>query len=104
MCVPVVINVSCVRTLTCLVDQLACAEILKVGDAKKVHVIELVQNEDLVAVISGRNRHIRLYPMTALNGSDVDAIKVDEAKGCSILASGPIRQGSSSCLCVAMKK
>ncbi|KAK9411959.1 Non-specific serine/threonine protein kinase [Crotalus adamanteus] len=32
-------------------------EIIRVGDNKKVHQIELISNEQLIAVISGRNRH-----------------------------------------------
>lgn len=77
---------------------------MRVGDAKKIYAIELLPNEDMIAVISGRNRHIRLHPISTLDGSDGEAIKIEETKGCTLIASGAVRQGSTTCLCVAMKK
>ncbi|XP_073784261.1 serine/threonine-protein kinase MRCK alpha isoform X4 [Danio rerio] len=79
-------------------------EIIKVGDNKKVHQIELIPSEQLIAVISGRNGHVRLYPMTALDDRDVESYKIAETKGCQTLLSGTIRHGSLTCLFVAMKK
>ncbi|XP_067222633.1 serine/threonine-protein kinase MRCK alpha isoform X8 [Chanodichthys erythropterus] len=81
-------------------------EIIKVGD-KKVHQIELIPSEQLIAVISGRNGHVRLYPMTALDdrdARDAEFCKIAETKGCQTLVSGTIRHGSLTCLFVAMKK
>ncbi|XP_067312088.1 serine/threonine-protein kinase MRCK alpha isoform X9 [Pseudorasbora parva] len=78
-------------------------EIIKVGD-KKVHQIELIPSEQLIAVISGRNGHVRLYPMTALDDRDAEFCKIAETKGCQTLVSGTIRQGTLTCLFVAMKK
>uniref|UniRef100_A0A4W3HE56 non-specific serine/threonine protein kinase n=1 Tax=Callorhinchus milii TaxID=7868 RepID=A0A4W3HE56_CALMI len=79
-------------------------EIIRVGDNKKVHQIELISGEQLVAVISGRNRHVRLFPMTALDGREADFSKLVETKGCQSLSSGPMRHGAATCLCVAMKR
>ncbi|XP_056112032.1 serine/threonine-protein kinase MRCK alpha isoform X7 [Rhinichthys klamathensis goyatoka] len=78
-------------------------EIVKVGD-KKVHQIELIPSEQLIAVISGRNGHVRLYPMTALDDRDAEFCKIAETKGCQTLVSGSIRHGSHTWLFVAMKK
>ncbi|XP_077094959.1 serine/threonine-protein kinase MRCK alpha isoform X14 [Siphateles boraxobius] len=78
-------------------------EIIKVGD-KKVHQIELIPSEQLIAVISGQKGHVRLYPMMALDDRDADFNKIVETKGCQTLVSGTIRQGSPTCLFVAMKK
>ncbi|XP_039537681.1 serine/threonine-protein kinase MRCK alpha-like isoform X2 [Pimephales promelas] len=78
-------------------------EIIKVGD-KKVHQIELIPSEQLIAVISGRNGHVRLYPMTALDDRDAEFCKIAETKGCQTLVSGTIRHGSHTWLFVAMKK
>ncbi|KAK7152629.1 hypothetical protein R3I93_010754 [Phoxinus phoxinus] len=78
-------------------------EIIKVGD-KKVHQIELIPSEQLIAVISGRNGHVRLYPMTAIDDRDADFFKIAESKGCQTLVSGTLRHGSLTCLFVAMKK
>ncbi|XP_059375880.1 serine/threonine-protein kinase MRCK alpha isoform X4 [Carassius carassius] len=77
-------------------------EIIKVGDNKKVHQIELIPSEQLIAVISGRNRHVRLYPMATLDEANFH--KIAETKGCQTLVSGTIRQGSLTYLFVSMKK
>lgn len=80
------------------------AEIIRVGDNKKVHQIELIPNEQLIAVISGRNRHVRLFPMAALDGRETDFYKLAETKGCQTIVSGQVRHGALTCLCVAMKR
>lgn len=74
------------------------------GDNKKVHYAELIPSEQLLAVISGRNRHVRLLPMVGLDGRDTDSFKLLETKGCQLLASGKSRHSSHTCLCVAMKR
>ncbi|XP_060722854.1 serine/threonine-protein kinase MRCK alpha isoform X1 [Tachysurus vachellii] len=79
-------------------------EIVRVGDNKKVYHVELIPSEQLLAVISGRNRHVRLVPMVGLDGRDTDSFKLLETKGCQLLASGKPRHGSHACLCVAMKR
>ncbi|NXJ49456.1 MRCKA kinase, partial [Spizaetus tyrannus] len=79
-------------------------EIIRVGDNKKVHQIELIPNEQLIAVISGRNRHVRLFPMAALDGRETEFYKLAETKGCQSIASGHVRHGALTCLCVAMKR
>ncbi|NWS57864.1 MRCKA kinase, partial [Chunga burmeisteri] len=79
-------------------------EIIRVGDNKKVHQIELVPNEQLIAVISGRNRHVRLFPMAALDGRETEFYKLAETKGCQSIVSGHVRHGALTCLCVAMKR
>ncbi|XP_061560729.1 serine/threonine-protein kinase MRCK alpha isoform X6 [Phycodurus eques] len=79
-------------------------EIIRVGDNKKVHHIDLIPQEQLLAVISGRNRHVRLFPSQALDGREIDSYKLGETKGCQTLVSGPVRNGSITCLCVAMKR
>ncbi|NXA30474.1 MRCKA kinase, partial [Ibidorhyncha struthersii] len=79
-------------------------EIIRVGDNKKVHQIELIPNEQLIAVISGRNRHVRLFPMAALDGRETEFYKLAETKGCQSIVSGHVRHGALTCLCVAMKR
>uniref|UniRef100_A0A8C7P8E3 Serine/threonine-protein kinase MRCK alpha n=1 Tax=Oncorhynchus mykiss TaxID=8022 RepID=A0A8C7P8E3_ONCMY len=79
-------------------------KIIRVGDNKKVHHIDLVPQEQLLAVISGRNRHVRLFPMAALDGREMDSYKLTETKGCTALVSGSVRNNSFTCLCVAMKR
>ncbi|XP_053538438.1 serine/threonine-protein kinase MRCK alpha isoform X3 [Ictalurus punctatus] len=79
-------------------------EIIKVGDSKKVHLIDLIPSEQLLAVISGRNRHVRLFSMAALDDRDTDFYKLPETKGCQTLVSGTVKHGVRPCLCVAMKR
>ncbi|NWR54330.1 MRCKA kinase, partial [Bucorvus abyssinicus] len=79
-------------------------EIIRVGDSKKVHQIELIPNEQLIAVISGRNRHVRLFPVAALDGRETEFYKLAETKGCQSIISGHVRHGALTCLCVAMKR
>uniref|UniRef100_A0A7N8YM43 Serine/threonine-protein kinase MRCK alpha n=1 Tax=Mastacembelus armatus TaxID=205130 RepID=A0A7N8YM43_9TELE len=79
-------------------------EIIRVGDNKKVHQIDLIPQEHLLAVISGRNRHVRLFPMQSLDGRESESYKLAETKGCHTIVSGSVRNGSLTCLCVAMKR
>ncbi|XP_076404186.1 serine/threonine-protein kinase MRCK alpha isoform X14 [Peromyscus maniculatus bairdii] len=79
-------------------------EIIRVGDNKKIHQIELIPSDQLVAVISGRNRHVRLFPMSALDGRETEFYKLAETKGCQTITAGKVRHGALSCLCVAMKR
>ncbi|KAM9383165.1 serine/threonine-protein kinase MRCK alpha isoform 5-T5 [Phaethornis superciliosus] len=79
-------------------------EIIRVGDNKKVHQIEFIPSEQLIAVISGRNRHVRLFPVAALDGRETEFYKLAETKGCQSIVSGHVRHGALTCLCVAMKR
>lgn len=85
-------------------SSLIITEIIRVGDNKKVHHVELMPSEQLLAVISGRNRHVRLVPMVSLDGRDTNSFKLLETKGCQMLASGKALNGAHMCLYVAMKR
>ncbi|XP_076129094.1 serine/threonine-protein kinase MRCK alpha isoform X3 [Alosa pseudoharengus] len=79
-------------------------EIIRVGDSKKVHQVELIGPEQLLAVVSGRNRHVRLLPAASLDGRDGEPFKLADTKGCQALTWGQVRHGALTCLCVAMKR
>uniref|UniRef100_A0A4W4GXZ9 non-specific serine/threonine protein kinase n=1 Tax=Electrophorus electricus TaxID=8005 RepID=A0A4W4GXZ9_ELEEL len=83
---------------------LSCTEIVRVGDNKKVYNVDLLPSQQLLAVISGRNRHVRLVPMAALDGREAESFKLPDTKGCQTLASGTLRNSALTCLCVAMKR
>lgn len=56
-------------------------------------------------VLSGKQRHVRLVPVRALDGDEVEWIKVAETKGCITLTTGKMRKDPNIyCLCVAIKK
>nr|XP_055043218.1 serine/threonine-protein kinase MRCK alpha isoform X6 [Misgurnus anguillicaudatus] len=77
-------------------------EILRVGDVKKVQHIELMPTEQVLAVISGRNRQVCLVPMAGLDGREVDKNKVADTKNCQALVSGVVR--NMTCFCLAIKR
>lgn len=81
-------------------------EIARIGETKKIHEIEYIAEEQLIVVISGKQRHVRLIPVRALDGDDVEWIKVPETKGCITLTAGVMRIGPPAmyCLCVAVKR
>lgn len=66
--------------------------------------VDLIPQEQLLAVISGRNRNVRLFPMQALDGRETESFKLADTKGCQTIVSGSTRNGSLTCLCVAMKR
>ncbi|KAF4019525.1 hypothetical protein G4228_011088 [Cervus hanglu yarkandensis] len=81
----------------------AIIEIIRVGDIKKIHQIELIPHGQMVAVISGRSHHVQLFPMSVLDGGKTDSHKLVETKGCHTMTSGTVCQGAHTCLCVARK-
>ena len=54
--------------------------------------------------ISGRNRQIRLYPLSAVDGHETEPIKIAEAKNCLMFATGSIHDNTATCLCTAVKR
>ncbi|KAK9299155.1 hypothetical protein QLX08_007770 [Tetragonisca angustula] len=81
------------------------SEIARVGEGKKIYLLEYVTEEQLIVVLSGKQRHVRLVPVRALDGDEVEWIKVAETKGCITLTTGIAhRSPLTYCLCVAIKK
>ncbi|XP_012224760.1 serine/threonine-protein kinase Genghis Khan isoform X1 [Linepithema humile] len=81
------------------------SEIARVGEGKKIYLLEYVTEEQLIVVLSGKQRHVRLVPVRALDGDEVEWIKVAETKGCITLTTGVMRRNPLNyCLCVAIKK
>ncbi|KAG6804497.1 serine/threonine-protein kinase Genghis Khan isoform X1 [Apis mellifera caucasica] len=81
------------------------SEIARVGEGKKIYLLEYVTEEQLIVVLSGKQRHVRLVPVRALDGDEVEWIKVAETKGCITLTTGIVRRSPLTyCLCVAIKK
>ncbi|XP_018577381.1 serine/threonine-protein kinase Genghis Khan [Anoplophora glabripennis] len=81
------------------------SEIAKIGEGKKILQLEYISEEHLLVVVSGKQRQVRLVPIRALDGDDVEWIKVTESKGCAVLSVGPVlRAPLTFCLCVSIKK
>ncbi|XP_017770239.1 PREDICTED: serine/threonine-protein kinase Genghis Khan isoform X2 [Nicrophorus vespilloides] len=79
-------------------------EIAKVGDGKKIYQLEYIPQEHLLVVISGKQRHVRLVPIRALDGDETEWIKVAESKGCTIFTVGALTSLPTYGICVAVKK
>ncbi|XP_028408915.1 serine/threonine-protein kinase MRCK alpha-like [Dendronephthya gigantea] len=77
---------------------------IRIGDAKKVTQVEMLPEEKLLIVLSSKNKQVRLYPLSSLDGHDTEPVKIVETKGCSLFATGYINDGKSSCLCVSVKR
>ncbi|KAI8784639.1 serine/threonine-protein kinase MRCK alpha [Biomphalaria glabrata] len=78
-------------------------------EKKQVYQIELISEQQLglIAYISGKQKHLKLLQQSALEGHDMEPLKLNETKGCHIFCHGEIRQpqgGNSCCLCVAIKR
>ena len=76
----------------------------------------------LYLFLPGKQRHIKLLHVSALDGGDSEPVKINETKGCSLFCVGSVQQqgGSSAasavtavgggnggiinCLCVAIKR
>ncbi|CAH0380687.1 unnamed protein product [Bemisia tabaci] len=79
------------------------SEMARVGEGKKVFEMEYIEKEQLLLVLSGKQRHVRLIPVRALDGDEVEWIKVTESKGCITFAVGQLSR-NVHCLCVAIKR
>lgn len=56
-------------------------------------------------MVSGKQRHVRLVPIRALDGDETEWVKVAESKACVALAVGCLRRNPAVyCLCVAIKR
>lgn len=58
----------------------------------------------VIICVLGRNRQIRLYPLSAVDGHDTEPIKIPEAKNCLMFATGSIHDNTATCLCAAVKR
>lgn len=83
--------------------ELAKESVTRIDDVKKVVQVEMVADEQLLIVLSGK-RHIRLYTLSVVEGTNFEPIKIPESKGALFFSTGSIRLGSCTCLCVGLKK
>ncbi|KAM4633138.1 serine/threonine-protein kinase MRCK beta isoform 2-T2 [Polymixia lowei] len=79
--------------------------IVRAADCKKVHQIELIPKEKMLALLCGRNRHVHLHPWGVLEGAEAAFdIKLAETKGCQALTTGLLRPGGPACLLASIKR
>ncbi|XP_051908622.1 serine/threonine-protein kinase MRCK beta isoform X1 [Hippocampus zosterae] len=79
--------------------------IVRATDSRKVHQMEPMPEEEMLALLCGRNRTVHLHPWGLLDGSEpAFDVKLAETKGCQALTSGPLRPGGPPCLLAAVKR
>ncbi|XP_026089268.1 serine/threonine-protein kinase MRCK beta-like [Carassius auratus] len=79
--------------------------IVRAADCKKICQIELMPKEKMVALLSGRSRHVHLYSWAALEGADVNCeAKLADTKGCQAMTIGTLRPGGPACLLAGVKR
>uniref|UniRef100_G3PKI0 CDC42 binding protein kinase beta (DMPK-like) n=1 Tax=Gasterosteus aculeatus aculeatus TaxID=481459 RepID=G3PKI0_GASAC len=79
--------------------------IVRAADSKKIHQIDLIPKEKIVALLCGRNRHVHLHHWGALEGAEsAFDLKLTDTKGCQALTTGVLRPGGPSCLLAAVKR
>ncbi|KAG1683509.1 Serine/threonine-protein kinase MRCK alpha [Nymphon striatum] len=81
-------------------------EFAKIGEGKKIYEMKHIGEEQILIVIAGKQRYIRLIPIGALDSHEVEWIKVSETKGCSTFCIGQLHRSPSKsyCFCVAVKR
>lgn len=96
---------GCEDGLFCV--ELDCFEFIRIGESKKIYQIWYIKSEQLLVVLCGKQRHIRLLPIRALEVPDVEWIKVSDSKTCVCACTGIIRfcaQQNIYGLAIALKK
>ncbi|XP_076873087.1 serine/threonine-protein kinase MRCK beta isoform X2 [Brachyhypopomus gauderio] len=79
--------------------------IVRAADCKKVHQIDLIPKEKMVALLCGRNRTVHLYPWEALEGVEAAFdVKLADTRGCQALTTGVLRPAGPACLLAAVKR
>ncbi|XP_058458202.1 serine/threonine-protein kinase Genghis Khan isoform X1 [Malaya genurostris] len=82
------------------------SEIARIGESKKVYQLWYIAEEQLLVILCGKQRHLRLLPIRALEATDVEWIKVAESKNCITACTGIIERGPQPvfCIVVALKR
>ncbi|XP_014670539.1 PREDICTED: serine/threonine-protein kinase MRCK alpha-like [Priapulus caudatus] len=70
---------------------------------KRVSQIDFIERA-LLVILTGKQRQLRLVPVLALEGVNVDWVKLPEAKNISYYCIGKIHQGTPPCVFVAIKR
>uniref|UniRef100_A0A336K750 non-specific serine/threonine protein kinase n=1 Tax=Culicoides sonorensis TaxID=179676 RepID=A0A336K750_CULSO len=81
-------------------------EMARIGESKKIIQLWHIPEEQLFVILCGKQRHIRLLPIRALEAADVEWIKVAESKNCITACTGIIRRVPQNiyCIVIALKR
>lgn len=79
---------------------------VRIGESKKIIQLWHIVEEQILVILCGKQRHVRLLPIRALEAVDVEWIKVAESKNCITLCTGVIRRNPQCvyCIVIALKR
>ncbi|XP_040266520.1 serine/threonine-protein kinase MRCK gamma [Bufo bufo] len=77
-------------------------EITQLGDCKRVLSLRSVPEVQQLAVLCGKSHSVRLFTWDL--PPDSPGVKIPEAKGCQVITTGLVCQGSTAVLCAASKR
>ncbi|XP_050095568.1 serine/threonine-protein kinase MRCK alpha isoform X2 [Anopheles aquasalis] len=78
------------------------SQIARIGESKKVYQLWYIAEEQLLVILCGKQRHLRLLPIRALETADVEWIKVAESKNCITACTGVIERGPQPVFCIVL--
>lgn len=105
------INCCCIIDVTRLLigceDCLICCDLdihsyRRLTNSKKIVLCSYSSTDQLVVVLAGKQRHIKLIPTRGLDEDNIEWIKVTETKGATTFVIVPLP--SDTFICVAIKK
>ena len=107
------INCCCLidetRILLGTEDGLVCCDLdiqvyRKIVKTNKVLLAEYSPTDQLIVVLSGKQRKVKLLPTKGLDHSDTDWVRLEETKGANLMKVCTQPQNNITLVCVAMKK
>lgn len=81
-------------------------EMARIGESKRIIQLWHIAEEQILVILCGKQRHVRLLPIRALEATDVEWIKVAESKNCITACTGIIRRNPQIvyCIVIAIKR
>ncbi|XP_062821525.1 serine/threonine-protein kinase MRCK gamma isoform X2 [Anolis carolinensis] len=79
-------------------------DVLQVGDLRRVQLLLVSAQAQLLSVLCGKNHGLRLFSWAELETPEAPGAKMVEAKGCQAVAVGLVCRGTTPVLCVACKR
>uniref|UniRef100_A0A674IB55 non-specific serine/threonine protein kinase n=1 Tax=Terrapene triunguis TaxID=2587831 RepID=A0A674IB55_9SAUR len=79
-------------------------EVLQLGDCRRVQLLLVSLQAQVLSVLCGKNHSVRLFSWVELETPESPGTKIAETKNCQTMVSGLICRGTTSVLCVASKR
>uniref|UniRef100_A0A8C4VXN6 non-specific serine/threonine protein kinase n=1 Tax=Gopherus evgoodei TaxID=1825980 RepID=A0A8C4VXN6_9SAUR len=79
-------------------------EVLQLGDCRRVQLLLVSPQAQVLSVLCGKNHSVRLFSWVELETPESPGTKIAETKNCQTMVSGLICRGTTSVLCVASKR